>query len=77
MLMATLLAALLLALPQLVAVAPVQISHPALMLSLWGISAGFVHGVGYVPVMTIWRLSFGPCLAWPAMALCVWWLLIR
>ncbi|GEM_PF-91800 len=24
-------------------------SHPQLMLVMWGISAGFVHGVGFVP----------------------------
>jgi cyd operon protein YbgE len=30
-------------------------SHPQLMLVMWGISAGFVHGVGFVPQWWGWR----------------------
>lgn len=44
-------------------------SHGWLMLVMLGISAGFVHGVGFYPRARIWKLLFGPYLGWPAMAL--------
>jgi len=39
-------------------------SHPQLMLVMWGISAGFVHGVGFVPQWWDWRWLLGPLPAW-------------
>jgi len=39
-------------------------SHPQLMLVMWGISAGFVHGVGFVPRWRGWRWLLGPLPAW-------------
>ncbi len=39
-------------------------SHPQLMLVMWGISAGFVHGVGFVPQGWGWRWMLGPLPAW-------------
>lgn len=39
-------------------------SHPQLMLVMWGISAGFVHGVGFVPQWWGWRWLLGPLPAW-------------
>ncbi|MBK3866791.1 Cyd operon protein YbgE [Pseudomonas stutzeri] len=39
-------------------------SHPQLMLVMWGISAGFVHGVGFVPRWWGWRWLLGPLPAW-------------
>jgi cyd operon protein YbgE len=43
------------------------ISHSALMLIMWGMSAGFVHGVGFVPHNRISRLLLGPVFAWLGM----------
>jgi len=43
--------------------------HSRLMLVMWGISAGFVHGVGFVPQHWLWRLLFHPAAAWLLMGL--------
>ena len=72
MLMALLLSAVLLVLPQLVAADTHSLNHGFLSLGLLGICAGFVHGVGYVPNHRIWRWSFGPWVAWPAMLFMNW-----
>lgn len=44
-------------------------SHPQLMLVMWGVSAGFVHGVGFVPRFWLWRWLLGPLVGWPLLAL--------
>ncbi|TBV10312.1 cyd operon YbgE family protein [Stutzerimonas kirkiae] len=44
-------------------------SHSLLMLVMWGVSAGFVHGVGFVPRFWLWSVLFGPWVGWPAMLL--------
>jgi predicted membrane protein len=43
--------------------------HGALALLLWGLTAGFVHGVGYTPHAAAWRLAFGPWIGLPLMLL--------
>lgn len=43
------------------------ISHGVLMLVMWGMSAGFVHGVGFVPRNPVLRVALGPIIAWPLM----------
>ena len=69
------LSGLLLFVPHVVASDTMSIDHGLLSLCLWGICAGFVHGVGYVPVMTVWRIAFSPYIAWPLMLICAaWWL---
>ena len=40
------------------------ISHGVLTLIMWGMSAGFVHGVGFVPRNRILRVLLGPVVAW-------------
>ncbi len=40
------------------------INHGTLMLIMWGLSAGFVHGVGFVPRHPVLRLLLGPVVAW-------------
>lgn len=45
------------------------IGHGILALIMWGLSAGFVHGVGFVPRNAALRLLLGPLAAWPLMAL--------
>jgi len=39
-------------------------SHLQLMLVMWGVSAGFVHGVGFVPQCWGVRWLLGPLPAW-------------
>ncbi len=43
--------------------------HGVLMLVMWGLSAGFVHGVGFVPRHPLLRLALGPPAAWPLLGL--------
>lgn len=38
--------------------------HGLLMLVMWGVSIGFIHGVGFVPRLRIWRWTFYPPLGW-------------
>jgi len=44
------------------------IGHGVLTLIMWGLSAGFVHGVGFVPHNRILRVLLGPLAAWLGMA---------
>lgn len=52
-------------------------SHPMLMLVMLGISAGFVHGVGFVPKLWVWRYLFSPYVGWPLMLIGYWMWLIK
>ena len=53
-------------------------SHSLLMLIMWGVAGGFVHGVGFEPRAMAWRVVFHPLLAWSLMALGVgMWLTAR
>ena len=40
------------------------ISHGMLTLIMWGMSAGFVHGVDFVPRNNVLRVLLGPAIAW-------------
>lgn len=51
-------------------------SHGMLMLMMLGMSAGFVHGVGFDPDNRWLRLILGPLIAWPLL-LAGWALFIR
>ncbi|MEZ5525777.1 MAG: cyd operon YbgE family protein [Pseudomonadales bacterium] len=74
--MALALSGLLFVAPQVVAQTDAEINHLKLMLAMWGISAGFVHGVGFIPRMRLWRLLLGPLAAWTLMGLSIcWWVL--
>lgn len=44
-----------------------QVNHTLLALFMWGITAGFVHGVGFVPRQRALRLLLGPLVGWPLM----------
>lgn len=50
--------------PQLLIDAGQSPNHGALTLGLWGMAAGFVHGVGFVPRHVVARLALGPVAAW-------------
>lgn len=43
------------------------IGHGVLMLIMWGLSAGFVHGAGFVPRNGVVRALLGPIAAWCGM----------
>jgi cyd operon protein YbgE len=70
-LIACALSVLVLTAPQVIAESTQELKHGVLSLCMWGMCAGFVHGVGYVPVMHIWRYAFSPYVGWPVMGLCV------
>jgi predicted membrane protein len=46
--------------------------HGMLSLTMLGICAGFVHGVGFIPEAKAWRILFGPWVAWSLMSLGLW-----
>jgi len=50
--------------PQLLITQGQSPNHGALVLGLWGMAAGFVHGVGFVPRHVLVRLALGPIAAW-------------
>lgn len=43
------------------------IGHGVLTLIMWGLSAGFVHGVGFIPRSPVLRVLLGPLAAWMGM----------
>jgi len=50
--------------PQLLITQGQSPDYGALVLGLWGMAAGFVHGVGFVPRHVLARLALGPIAAW-------------
>ena len=71
LLLATGLAGVIFTYPKAVA----QVNHGMLTLTMLGICAGFVHGVGFIPETRLWRILFGPWLTWPLLGLGLWLLL--
>lgn len=71
LLLAIALAGMILAYPKALA----HVSHGLLSLTMLGICAGFVHGVGFIPRSKPWRVLFGPWMAWLLMSLGLWLLL--
>jgi len=53
-----------LAWPTLVMTADGGVDHGWLTLLMWGMAAGFVHGVGFVPRNRLLRVVLGPLAAW-------------
>lgn len=45
-----------------------HMSHGMLSLLVWGVCAGFVHGMGFDPQSRVWRWLLSPLLAWSLMA---------
>jgi predicted membrane protein len=60
-----------LAWPILVVSADGSVDHGWLTLLMWGMAAGFVHGVGFVPRNRLLRLALGPIVAWSVSLLAV------
>ena len=69
LLLAIALSVLILVYPRAVATSVSDVNHSLLNLLMWGISIGFIHGVGFVPRMAIWRTVFSPFIGWPLMVL--------
>lgn len=55
---------LLLAMPQVLILHDGSVDHGWLTLLMWGVSAGFVHGVGFIPRNPLLRVLLGPLAAW-------------
>jgi len=66
-LLALALSSLILVYPRAVATSVSDVNHGMLSLLMWGIAIGFIHGVGFVPRMTVWRIAFSPFAGWPLM----------
>ncbi len=66
---------LVLAYPKDIASSVSDVRHGVLALLMWGIAAGFVHGVGFVPRLPLWRIVFHPVTGWLTMAAGIAWLL--
>lgn len=71
------LAALILIYPRAIAASLGEVRHGLLTLLLWGMVAGFVHGVGFVPRLWPWRLTFHPLLGWLLMGFGTWWVILN
>ena len=54
----------------------VLVDHGYLMLMMWGMSAGFVYGVGFDPNSRWLRMLFCPCIA-GALLILGWGLFLR
>lgn len=54
----------LLAWPHLVVRADGRVNYTGLILLMWGMAAGFVHGVGFLPRNHVLRIILGPIAAW-------------
>lgn len=61
------LATLILVYPKVLASSVSEVHHGLLSMMMWGVATGFIHGVGFVPRMAIWRIVFSPFIGWPLM----------
>jgi predicted membrane protein len=61
--------------PQLIIRDGAAPNHWALVLGALGMAAGFVHGVGFVPRKTFFKILLGPLAAWVLMPLGSWLML--
>lgn len=57
--------------PKLVVTADGGVDHGWLTLLMWGVTACFVHGVGFVPRNRLLRVALGPIVAWGVSLLAV------
>lgn len=62
--LAVALSLLILLYPSAVATSVSEVKHGLFTLLMWGISTGFIHGVGFVPRQALWRLLFNPMAGW-------------
>lgn len=50
--------------PRLIAESIHEVDHGLFTLFMWAVSAGFIHGVGFEPKASLWRIIFNPVIAW-------------
>jgi predicted membrane protein len=55
--------------PYLLGSPPSPRVHALLPVLFFGVSGAWVHGLGFVPRRRVWRILFGPIVAWPAVAI--------
>lgn len=58
--------------PRLIALDIHTVPHGWLVLLMFGMSFGYVHGIGFVPQNKYLKTLFSPIIAWPVMALGAW-----
>lgn len=58
--------------PRLIALDMHTVPHGWLVLLMFGMSFGYVHGIGFVPQNKYLKTLFSPIIAWPVMALGAW-----
>ena len=58
--------------PRLIALDMHTVPHGWLILLMFGMSFGYVHGIGFVPQNKYLKTLFSPIIAWPVMALGAW-----
>ncbi|MBR4940038.1 MAG: cyd operon YbgE family protein [Burkholderiaceae bacterium] len=58
--------------PRLIALDMHTVPHGWLILLMFGMSFGYVHGIGFVPQNKYLQTLFSPIIAWPVMALGAW-----
>lgn len=58
--------------PRLIALDMHTVPHGWLVLLMFGMSFGYVHGIGFVPQNKYLQTLFSPIIAWPVMALGAW-----
>lgn len=54
-----------------------DVAHGLMALLMLGMSACYVHGIGFVPRNAVLRWTFSPWVAWPLVAVAVWGLATR
>ncbi|MFP4560625.1 MAG: cyd operon YbgE family protein [Thiohalorhabdus sp.] len=54
-----------------------DVDHRALLALMWGLAAGYTHGVGFIPRNRILRVLLGPLAAWGLLVGGGWWFLAR
>ena len=58
--------------PRLITLDMHSVPHGWLVLLMFGMSFGYVHGIGFVPQNKYLKTIFSPVIAWPVMALGTW-----
>jgi cyd operon protein YbgE len=77
LILALLLSALILLIPQAVTNADNSVNHTTLMLLLFGIMLGFIHGVGFKVTSSPSRYFFSPSIAWLIMIIGLVFIVIK
>ena len=58
--------------PRSIALDMYSVPHGWLVLLMFGMSFGYVHGMGFIPQNKYLKTVFSPIIAWPLMTLGAW-----